>query len=171
MSFTVLIDTREQLPVLLDKPGTPEFPDLQIDFTALRTGDYSIQGMSDPSCPHSICIERKSIPDLFQSTGRGRARFEREYARMAQYDYAELVVEGDLRAIFQDPPPLSQMLPRSVYRSILAWTQRYKVNACYCPNRTFAERHIYLSLQRFWPHRQPMSFMDFSKICAPYQAI
>jgi len=164
MSFTVLIDTREQLPVLLDKPGTPEFPDLQIAFAALHTGDYSIQGMSDPSCPHSICIERKSLADLFGSTGRGRARFEKEYQRMSKFDYAELVVEGDLRAVFQDPPPMSQMVPRSVYRTIMAWSQRYKVNSWFCPNRTFSEKHIYLSLQRFWLDRQVNGVMEFIKL-------
>ncbi|MBI9090731.1 MAG: ERCC4 domain-containing protein [Desulfobacterium sp.] len=164
MSFTVLIDTREQLPVLLDKAGAPDFPDLKIDFASLKTGDYSLEGMEAPARPHSICIERKSLADLFSSTGRGRARFEREYQRMSEFDYAEIVVEGDLRAVFQSPPPLSQMVPKSVYRTVMAWSQRYRVNAWFCPNRTFAERHIYLSLQRFWADRQVNGVMEFAKI-------
>jgi len=164
MSFIVLIDTREQLPLLVDKPGTPDFPGMEIEFAALRTGDYSIKGMESPDKPHSICLERKSLADLFNSTGRGRARFEKEYQRMSQFDHAELVVEGDLRAVFQNPPPMSEMLPRSVYRSILAWSQRYGVNAWFCPNRQFCERHIYLSLQRFWIDRQVNGVMEFIKL-------
>lgn len=160
----VIIDTREQKPVLFDKEGDPRFPDLQIKWDTLKTGDYSIDGMQNPNCQHSICIERKSLPDLFGSTGRGRARFEREFIRMAEFDHAELVVEADLRAVFKSPPPLSQMLPKSVYRTVLAFSQRYGVNSWFCPNRQFTEQHIYLSLNRFYMDRQHDGCMEFSKI-------
>ena len=162
--FKILIDTREQLPFFIDKVGDPDFPGLQIDFAALKTGDYSLENMNTPTCPHSICIERKSLDDLFGSTGKGRKRFEREFERMSEFDHAELVVENDLRAVFQTPPPMSQMVPKSVYRTIMAWSQRYGVPAWFCPSRTFAERHIYLSLRRFWLDRQPDGFMEFNKL-------
>ncbi len=160
----VLIDTREQNPLFLDKVGSSDFPDLQIDFWGLKTGDYSLAGMETPDRPFSVCIERKSLPDLFSSTGRGRKRFEKEYQRMSKFDYAELVVEGDLRAVFETPPPLSQMVPKAVYRTILAFSQRYKVNAWFCPSRQFAEKHVYLSLRRFWDDRQINGAMEFTKL-------
>ena len=160
----VIIDNREKMPVLFDKEGSPHFPDLQIEWGTLTTGDYSIKGMTDPSCIHSVCIERKSLTDLFGSTGRGRARLEREFIRMAYFDHAEIVVEGDLRAVFQTPPPLSQMVPRSVYRTVLAFSQRYSVNSWFCPNRCFAEQHIYLSLHRFYTDRQKNGAMEFCKL-------
>lgn len=160
----ILIDTREQNPVLFDRVGDPSFPDLQWEFATLKTGDYSIQKMESPLYQHSICIERKSLPDLFQTMGRGRVRFEKELERMSKFDHAELVIEADLKTIFQDPPPLSQMLPKSVYRSIVAMSQRYGVKPWPCPNRSFAEKHIYLTLTRFWQDRQPGGKMEFSKI-------
>jgi len=162
--FKILIDTREQLPFFIDKVGDPDFPGLQIDFAALKTGDYSLENMNTPTCPHSICIERKSLADLFQSTGKGRKRFEKEYQRMAKFDYAALIVEADLKAVFQNPPPLSQMVPKSVYRTILAWSQRYGVNSWFCPNRQFAEKTTFLILRRFWLDRQPDGFMEFNKL-------
>lgn len=165
-SFCIVIDTREKNPVLFDKVGDPKFKNLnEIIWLGLPTGDYSIQGMTDPeTCDHSITIERKSLDDLFGSTGRGRDRFEKEYIRMSKFDYAELVVEADLKTIFKNPPPLSSMVPRSVYRTILAWSQRYKVNAWFCPNRQFCERHIYLSLKRFFDDRQIDGVMEFCKL-------
>jgi ERCC4-type nuclease len=160
----ILIDTREQRPVLFDKVGDPDFPDFTYEFASLKTGDYSIKSMSTPDCQHSICIERKSLEDLFQTLGRGRKRFERELSRMAEFDYSEIVIEGDLKAIFQDPPPITQMRPKSVYRSLIALSQRYGVSVWPCPNRSFASKHIYLTLMRFWQDRQPGGKMEFSKI-------
>jgi ERCC4-type nuclease len=163
--ISVIIDTREQAPVLLDKEGDPEFPGLHIEFGTLKTGDYSIVGMSDPARhQHSITIERKSLADLFGSTGRGRARLEKEFIRMSEFDVAEFVVEGDLRQVFLSPPPLSQMLPKSVYRTVLAFSQRYRVIPWFCPNRAFAEKHIYLSLMRFYTDRQQEGIKEFCKI-------
>jgi ERCC4-type nuclease len=164
-SITVIIDNREQLPLLFDKVGDDRFPGLQIEFGTLQTGDYSIVGMSDPyQHQHSITIERKSLADLFGSTGRGRARLEREFERMAEFDHAEFVVEGDLRQVFLSPPPLSQMLPKSVYRTVLAFSQRYGVAPWFCPDRAFAEKHIYLSLMRFYADRQREGALEFCKI-------
>lgn len=159
----LLIDTREQNPVLFDRVNDPDFPSFKFEFATLKTGDYSIKGMSSPDCQHSICIERKSLADLFQTLGRGRKRFERELLRMSKYDHSEIVIEGDLRAIFQDPP-LTQMRPKSVYRSLIALSQRHNVKVWPCPHRSFAEKHIYLTLIRFWKDRQPGGNMEFCKI-------
>jgi ERCC4-type nuclease len=163
--FTVIIDTREQCPVLHGKAGSPGFQDIKTEWGTLKTGDYSILGMSDPdTCEHSITIERKSLPDLFGSTGRDRDRFERECQRMAKFDHAEIVIEGDLKTIFTNPPAASAMLPKSVYRTLLAFCQRYGIKIWPCPNRTFAERHIYLTLKRFYEDRLPNGKMEFAKI-------
>ena len=162
--MVVIIDNREQRPVLFDKAGDPTFPGLQIEWGTLTTGDYSIKGMDSPDCEFSVCIERKSMADLFGSTGRGRDRLEREFERMSLFDHAEFVVEGDLREIFKSPPPISKMRPKLVYRTVLAFCQRYGVGFWPCPSRSFAERHTYLSLMRFWDDRQPGGVMEFSKI-------
>lgn len=161
---TIIIDNREQLPVLYDKLNHKDFPGLKISYGTLKTGDYSIKNMSEPSDQHSITIERKSLPDLFGSTGRGRNRLEHEFERMALYDYAALVIEEDLKSLFLNPPELSCMPPKAVYRTIIAWCQRYRVHCFPCPNRSFAEKTIYLLLMRFWEDRQPKGKMYFSKI-------
>lgn len=159
MKFTIIIDSREQRPFFLDKVGDPGFSDLgKIEFDGLATGDYSISGMESPAQPHSICIERKSLPDLFQSTGRNRARFVKEFKRMSDFDYAALVIEADYLAFFKHPPPLSQMSPKAVYRTVLALCQRYDVHCFPCPGRWFAEKTAYIIMQRFWLDRQPGGF-------------
>ena len=153
--FTLIIDNREQKPVLWDKEGDPAYPGMKVTWGTLPTGDYSIKGMHAPDCKHSICIERKSLEDLFGSCGWDRKRFEREIIRMKDYDSAMIVIEADLRTIIRNPPPVTQMNPKSVYRSLLAFCLRYGISIWPCPNRRFAERHIYLSLKRFWDDRQP----------------
>ena len=155
MSFVILVDTREQLPVLWDRVGDVDFPGIQIEFKGLVAGDYSVKNMHTPDCEHSITIERKSLADLFQTLGRGRERFEREALRMSEFDHAELVIESDLASIFNAPPALSQMNPKAVYRSLVAISQRYNIKIWPCYNRSFLEKHIFVTLQRFWLDRQP----------------
>lgn len=160
----IIIDTREQKPFFYDKQGDPRFPGLRVEWGTLQTGDYSIKTMDSPDCDHSICIERKSLEDLFGSTGRGRERLLREFERMSRFDHAEFVVEADLRTVFKSPPPLSFVKPKSVYRTILAFSQRFGVIPWFCPNRAFAEKHVFLSLQRFWDDRQKNGKMEFCKL-------
>lgn len=160
----IIIDNREQQPVLFDKINNPKFPGLHIEFGTLQTGDYSIKGMNSPDLPHSITIERKSLLDLFGSAGRGRERLEKEFIRMAEFDHAEFVIESDLTTIFKTPPPVSMMKPKAVYRTLIAFSQRYNVKIWPCPSRFFMEQHIYITLRRFWDDRKPHGKMEFSKI-------
>ncbi len=148
--FKIIIDHREKRPFFIDKAGCKDFPDLQIEWNHLATGDYSIQGMHSPECDYSIAVERKSLPDLFMSVGRNRERLIAEFERMAMFDFAALVIEGDFYSIFKKPPPESAMSPKAVFRSLLAFSQRYNLHIYPCPNRQFAEKTTYLILQRFW---------------------
>ena len=152
--MVVIVDSREKKPMLYDKVGDPNFPGLKIKFDTLKSGDYSIENMSTPDCEHSIALERKSLPDLFSSVGRGRERLIAEFKRMQEFDYAALVIEDDYRAMFRSPPPASSMNPKSVFRSILAFSIRYDLHVFACPNRIFAERTTYLLLKRFWDDRR-----------------
>lgn len=160
----ILIDTKEQKPILWDKINNPKFPNLKIKYKHLDTGDYSIQGYHNPSCQHSIVIERKSLPDLFGSCGRGRVNLEKEFVRMSKFDHSEVCIEADLKTIFKNPPELSMMKPKSVYRTLVAWSQRYGVNVWPCPNRAFMEMHIFLTLKRFYDDREPGGDMEFCKL-------
>lgn len=155
--MNIIVDTREQSPLLFDKQADTRFPGIaSIQFGTLQTGDYSIQGMSTPDKHQStITIERKSLPDLFSSTGRGRDRLEREFIRMQAFTFAAIVIEADLRTIFQNPPPTSQMDPSKILRTLIAFCQRHHVHCWPCPSRSFAEKTIYLLLKRFFDDRQP----------------
>ena len=111
----------------------------------LKTGDYSIKGLED-----KITIERKTLTDLFGSTGNGRKRLEAEFQRMQSFDYAAIVVESSLAGIFTNPPARSKMSPKSVFRTLIAWSQRYRVHVWPMWNREAAERVTYLILKRFY---------------------
>ena len=160
-----LIDSREQKPFFSSLDVNEKFPGIQIDWDGLKTGDYSIKGMSSPyDHPYSVCVERKSLSDLFGSVGNGRARFEKEYQRMSEFDYAVVIIENDLNTMFKYPPPMSQMLPKSVFRTLLAWSQRYGVHFIPCVNRDFAEKTTYIILMRFFEDRQRGGKMEFCKL-------
>lgn len=134
--FTIIIDTREQLP--FDFQTTTERK-------TLKTGDYSIKGLED-----KICVERKSQIDLFGSVGNGRKRLEAEFQRMSEFDYAALVIESSLINIFANPPNRSRMQPKAVFRTLISWSIKY--NVCVWPmwNRKAAERVTYLILKKYY---------------------
>jgi ERCC4-type nuclease len=155
VDMEIIIDTREQAPMLWDKVGSPKFPCFTFTWGNLKTGDYSISGMSSPNCDYSITIERKNPSDLFLSLGKNRNRFISECERMSKFDFAAIVAEIDFYNIFKSPPPMSNMSSKSVFRSLIAISQRYGIHFFPCPNRVFAEKTIYLSLRRFWDDRQP----------------
>jgi ERCC4-type nuclease len=162
--FSIIIDSREKNPFFIDKIGDPNFPDLKFRCKGLKTGDYSLENMDSPDCTHSIAIERKELSDLFGSTGRNRDRFLKEFERLALFDYAALIIESDFNAIFKTPPPLTMMKSKSVFRTLLAFCQRYHVQCFPCPNRAFAEKTTYLLLHRFYTDRQREGALEFCKI-------
>jgi len=139
--FIIKIDTREKLPY--------SFIDIEpmskIIYGKLDTGDYSVAGLEN-----NVCVERKSMADLFGSVGNGRARFEREMQRLSAFDYAAIVVESDIQTWFMNPPIRSKMNPKSVFRTVIAWSQRYNVHIWPMFNRQAAEKITYLILKRFY---------------------
>ena len=134
--FVIAIDTREQLPYT--------FPCRQ-QTQGLKTGDYSIVGLED-----KVTVERKSLSDLFSSIGTGRVQLENEMIRMSQMDYAVLMIESSLACIFTNPPAHSEMNPKSVFRTLIAWSRRYNVHIWPMWNREAAEKVTYLILKRFY---------------------
>ena len=120
-----------------------------VNVATLTTGDYSLKGLEN-----QITIERKNLSDAFGTFGRGRARWERELERMAGYQFAAVVIEGDWNAIVRRPPARSRLNPKTVVASIAAWSQRYRVHFWTCPNREFAERYTFRLLERFWKDRR-----------------
>lgn len=151
----VLIDTREQRPFLFDCVPAPADQDggmlaVYVRSIGLPSGDYSLDGYS-----RQVAVERKSVADLFGTVGQGRGRFERELERLAEYRFAAVVVEGQWSDVIDDPPRHTALRPRTVYRSVLAWQQRFPVvHWWFCPGREFAEYTTFRILERFWRERE-----------------
>jgi len=141
-NFTIICDTREQNAYHFAhiKPFAP-----WVIYKALKTGDYSIEGYED-----RITIERKSLIDLFGSTGQGRERFEREFERLSKFEYAALVIEAGLGDIFKNPPAHSRMNPKAVFHTLISWSVYYGVHVWTAPDRTFSEKLTYYLLEKWW---------------------
>lgn len=146
----VLRDTREQLGYAFgslradrDQGGGPLR--VLVKTATLASGDYSLAGFQD-----RVAVERKSKADLFGTLGRGRDRFVRELERLAAFEFAAVVVEAEWSEVLNDPPPHSRVPPKTVFRSVLAWQQRYpRVHWLMLPGRAFAEAATFRVLQRF----------------------
>lgn len=122
-AVTIAIDTREQRPYA--------FPGAEV--RTLPTGDYSLIGLED-----RVAIERKSKADAYGSLGQGRARFRREWERLAQLDYAAVVIEDTLPGFLQRPAH-SKMSPASAVGTLLAWSVRYRVPVFFAGDRAHAQ--------------------------------
>lgn len=121
----VICDTREQLPfsfegLTCDQADGGGPLTVETITATLRSGDYSLFGFDG-----RVAIERKSLADLYGTIGQGRDRFERELERLADYDFAAVVIEATWPELCADPPPRTQLPPKTVFRSILAWMVRY----------------------------------------------
>lgn len=149
--FTVVIDTREQYPYSFtglaadaDRDKLPLV--VPTVMHGLATGDYSIHGFED-----RVCVERKSLEDLYGTLGQGRDRFQREFERMADMEFAALVIEAGWETILTAPPAHSRLNPKTVYRTAIAWQQRYpNVHWWALPTRSLCEKTTYRILDRFF---------------------
>lgn len=159
--FTVIVDTREQLPYTFDRmPGRVPSESLAVPVVVhgLPSGDYSIQDMES-----LIAIERKSLDDLYGSTTWGRDRFEREIERLndlacpkaTHSGFAAVVIEADWREIAAPaehrPGWENRTDPRSVVGTINSWSIRYpRVHWLACGSRREAEIRTFQILQAAW---------------------
>ena len=150
----VVIDTREQHPYSFADitdvvRGEPQVIAVRTEVRTLASGDYSLAGYE-----HRVAVERKSKQDLFGTVGQGRDRFERELVRLNGMQFAAVVVEAEWSEVMGDPPPHTQLQPKTIYRSVLAWQQRFtRVHWWFMPGRAAAEVTTFRVLERFWKER------------------
>lgn len=149
--FTVIVDTREQLPYT--------FPGLVTDAKAgrkslfvptrelgLPAGDYSIDGYAD-----KVAIERKSYADLAGTLTMRRQQFLRELTALAAMPVAWVVCEVDLATMMTSGPTHSHVLPKTLWRSIMAFQVRFPtVHWWLCPSRDVAEAVTFRLLEKWW---------------------
>ena len=152
--FTVLVDSREKAAYRFDgmPAGTPSKPrDLLVttEWRFMQTGDYSIDGMED-----RVVIERKSLADLYSTLGQHRERFEREHQRMAEVEWAAVIVEASWYEILKMPPERSKLNPKSVFGTFAAWQIRYGVPWFCMQDRRLSEICCFRLLEKFWKERR-----------------
>jgi ERCC4-type nuclease len=107
----VLVDTREQNPLDLSRF---EGWFAGVERTALKVGDYSIQGLED------ICVvERKDLPDLVVSFTAGRSVFVSRLQEMSTYPHKLLVITASLSQV-KSQYSYSNANPNRVFQSLIA---------------------------------------------------
>lgn len=151
-SFLIRIDQREKLPYTFESMRASAVLNFATQLCHLPTGDYLASGGSWDMLDHCIVIERKSLADLYCTLGSHRDRFEAEWARMHRYGHAALVIEATWDQILHPLKFLShptELNPKSVAATLIAWSQRYGVHVHTCPGREFAEKWTYRMLERW----------------------
>ena len=138
--FQIIRDTREQAPwYFRDIPATKEqgggMNVVDVIDRAMRTGDYSIQGLED-----QISVERKSIPDLLNCIIGDRKRFRKQLDRLNEVENGHVVVEGDWMAIFREMEARGKV-PRMAVVSVISWAMRHvpSVHWWFLPGKRPAE--------------------------------
>lgn len=154
--FTILVDTREQFPYSFsglhadsDRSYRPLIVETQRE--TLYQGDYSIH-CGEKSHATGIVIERKSKQDLFGTLSAGRDRFEDELHRLQEcVIHPFIVVEAERSECINNPPEFSGLLPKTVFRSVMAWEMRFpSVHWWWCMSRNDAEKVTFRLLERYW---------------------
>jgi len=136
--FQITIDTREQKPYKFPNAITSK----------LDTGDYSIAGLES-----KIIIERKTKADAYGSLGNGRKRFENEFKRLAEIDYAAVIIECSLDN-FLIQPMHSQLNPRSAINTLISWSIKYNVHIWFVDNRKLGQNLTYRILEKYFKNRR-----------------
>lgn len=155
----ILIDTREQMNYSFDAIPADAgqgggYWRVRTERLALASGDYSLDGYAT-----RVACERKSLNDLYHTIGSDRDRFIRELQRLAEYEFAAVVVEAEWSEIIDNPPRHSRLDPRTVYRSVLAWQQRFpRVHWLMCPGREFAEVTTFRIFERWLKEQADRNF-------------
>lgn len=156
--FTVLVDKREKAPYRFDgirADASQQHRPIIVtaEWMHLATGDYTISGLE-----HLVCIERKSLADLYSTLGQHRERFEREHERMAAIvangGRCCVAVEADWETAIHLPPPQSSLPSKIVFRTAISWEIRYNVPWHFLPDRRFAEIYTFRFLEKFWKYYQ-----------------
>jgi ERCC4-type nuclease len=162
---TVLVDSREQRPfpfrgIPADVGQGGGNWTVPTEVVKLDAGDYSLDGYAT-----AIAVERKGLSDLYHTIGQERERFQRELERLNAMTFAAVVVEGDWRDILENPPAYSSLSAKTIFRSVLAWQQRFpRVHWWMCPGRDFAEVTTLRIFQRWIQEQQENSFRKPAKV-------
>lgn len=171
LPFTVLIDSAEQQPFTFqglrsdaNDGGRPLI--VPFEFTSLgrhpeSLGDYSLDS---PIGGRGRChVERKSMEDAHatilgwarkgEDVGR-RDRFERELQQLGEIEAGLVVVECSFTTMVAKAPQYGHRSAaqnaKTLFRSVLAWQQDYRVQWAFCDGRRLAEQMTFRWLKRWY---------------------
>lgn len=149
--YVIIQDSREQSVfsfrnIRADKKEGGGAIIVRAKVAALKTGDYSIEGLED-----RVSVERKSMEDLFNCMGSDRERFERQLSRLSEMEFGCVVVEADLARI-QRGHDISKLNPKTVIRSVISYQMQHfpSVHFWFCPGKHYAEDLTFRILDRFY---------------------
>lgn len=151
--FSIIIDTREQLPYQFNDEYYTNHGLLAIVRKKLDYGDYTIEGLES-----IISIERKQLSEYFLCMGTDRKRFEREIeGATAKGIHIFCLVEGS--NAYQDNVEVmldihSRLNLNSLHASETAWMLRYKYNVIYCGNRQASEKRCFNTLLHVFKNKE-----------------
>ena len=143
-NFIFLQDSREQMPLFVDKPKG-----LIIKVKALKFGDYSIQGFED-----KICFERKQMSDLYSYVGKERDRTVKKLIQLRSLDFAALVVEVSYEDLEIPYSYSSRITPEMIRQFMVSVNIRYGIHTFCTRDRRQMERYLldrsikYFKIQR-----------------------
>ena len=123
------MDTREQKPL----PFKIEGYITEIRKVKLDVGDYGCLYQDGSQSP--LYFERKSIPDLFGTLGKGHHRFKREIERSKKANATlVLLIEGTLSDVYRGLPQ-SEVKGESVVKKLMTLWMKYDILPVFMPNR------------------------------------
>jgi ERCC4-type nuclease len=125
--FEVIVDSREKKPY--------EFADFNhsVMTNALRTGDYTIEGLEE-----IFSVERKTLDDFLKSITWERERFEAEVKRASTMVAFIVLIEANKREI-TNWDYRRDVHPNSVLATIESWERKYNVEFRWGCNRERSE--------------------------------
>lgn len=129
-------DTREQEP--LDFSGFDIIT--EVKESKLDCGDYCIQ-FKNGFIPN-LRFERKSIPDLFGTLGKGHKRFKQEIERANTFSIKLiLLIEGSLSEV-DNGTYYSTIEGGSIIKTVFSLWERYGVYPIFAKDRAECARYI-----------------------------
>lgn len=132
--YTIIVDTREQEP-LYNKNTIRH---------KLEVGDYSLE-INGISHENKIAIERKSLPDLFQTLTHGHARFKKELTKARTYEYFAILIEGTYTQIQNKDYPGSyhtRMKGYVINKILFTLHVKYGINVIFGENKIVCRQII-----------------------------
>lgn len=129
-------DTREQSP--LDFSGYDIVT--EVKHSKLDCGDYCVQ-FKNGFIP-AVRWERKSIPDLFGTLGKGHDRFKEEIQRAKDFDVKlMLLIEGTIADI-SNGTYYSTIDGDKIVKTVFSLWERYDLYPVFCVDRNECARFI-----------------------------